>query len=113
MSVAQVPFIVLLSSKVSIIGLLIGSSYERMNWPHRWTARVLLITVTTHASFFMAEWVKADFVSLELQLMPMVKYGMGAGSTLLFMNLIGLAPIRRHAYEIFVLLHLASIATFL
>ncbi|KAF2095817.1 hypothetical protein NA57DRAFT_78595 [Rhizodiscina lignyota] len=113
MSVMQVPFIVLLGGKVSLIGLVVGSSYERINWLHRWVARVLLITVTVHASFFLAEWARADFVSLELEMMPMVKYGMAAGGTLLFMNLTGLAPIRRLAYEIFFLLHLASIGAFL
>jgi NAD(P)H-flavin reductase len=112
-SVTQVPFIFLLAGKVNLIGFLIGSSPERLNWLHRWAARTLFITVTVHGSFFLAEWVRADFVPIELQMMPMVKYGMGSWCVLLWINLSGLAPIRRLGYEFFVLQHLASAAVLL
>jgi NAD(P)H-flavin reductase len=112
-SVTQVPFVFLLAGKVNLIGFLIGSSHERLNWLHRWVARTLFLTVTVHGSFFLAEWVRADFVTLELQMMPMVKYGMGSWCVLLWINLSGLAPIRRLGYEFFVLQHLVSAAVLL
>jgi hypothetical protein len=118
-SVTQVPFVYLLASKSSIIGVLSGSSHERLNWLHRWVSRTLLVTVTIHGSFFYREWVNSgnigteSFVAFELSLMPMVKYGMGAWFVLLWTFLSSLTPIRRLSYEFFVLQHLAAAAVFL
>lgn len=112
-SIMQVPFVVLLSSRINLLGLLVGSSYERLNWLHRFVARVMLVTVAVHAGFFLHQWIRADFLALELEMMPMVKYGMGAAGVLLWMNLSGLAPLRHNFYEFFIVQHLASIAMFL
>jgi NAD(P)H-flavin reductase len=113
MSVMQVPLIVLLAGRTNIVGFLIGSSYERLNWAHRWISRILLVSVALHAGFFLREWIRADFLSIELGFMPIVKYGMGAGGVLLWMNLSGLLPLRQAWYELYVIQHLASIAVFL
>jgi NAD(P)H-flavin reductase len=112
-SVMQIPFIIILAGKVSVIGFFVGSSYERLNWLHRWVSRTLLICVTVHGAFFLAEWVRADFVPLELEMMPMVKYGMGAWGVMMWMNISGLVPLRRLAYEFFVLQHIVATALLL
>jgi hypothetical protein len=112
-SVTQVPLVYLLASKSSIIGYIIGSSHERLNWLHRWVSRTLLITVTVHGFFFWAEWVRADFVTFELAMMPVVKYGLGAWAVLVWTFFTSLAPLRRIAYEFFVLQHIISGAIFL
>ena len=112
-SVTQVPLVYLLASKSSVIGLLIGSSHERLNWLHRWVSRTLLVTVTIHGGFFFREWVRADFVKFELQLMPMVKYGLGAWALLVWTFITSLSPLRRMDYEVFVLQHIAAAAVFL
>jgi NAD(P)H-flavin reductase len=108
--VMQVPLIILLSCKVSIIGFLMGSSYERVNWLHRWVSRTLFLCVTFHGSFFLAEWVRADFVAVEMEMMPMVQFGMGAWGVMLWQNITGLSPFRHMAYEIFLLQHMISAA---
>lgn len=107
-SVTQVPLVYLLASKNNIIGLFIGLSHERLNWLHRWVSRTLLITATIHGSFFLREWTIADFVALELEIMPMVKYGIGAWAILTWTFVSSLTPLRRLAYEFFVLQHLAA-----
>jgi NAD(P)H-flavin reductase len=112
-SLMQVPLIILLAGKVNIIGMLIGTSYERLNWLHRWISRILLVSVAVHAGFFLREWIRADFLSELLQIMPVVKYGMAAGGLLLWMNLSGIAPVRHAFYEFWVIQHLISIAVFL
>jgi NAD(P)H-flavin reductase len=112
-SVTQVPLVYLLASKSNLIGFLAGISYEKLNWLHRWVSRTLLITVTVHGSFFMAEWVRADFVVLEIWMMPMVKYGLGAWAVLVWTFFTSLSPLRRMAYEFFVLQHIASAGVFL
>lgn len=112
-SVTQVPFLYLLASKLNVIGYLIGSSHERLNWFHRWASRTLLITVTVHGGFFMREWMRANFVALELSIMPMVKYGLGGWAILVWVFLSSLSPLRQVAYEFFVLQHIVAAVAFL
>ncbi|KFZ05864.1 hypothetical protein V501_07951 [Pseudogymnoascus sp. VKM F-4519 (FW-2642)] len=112
-SVTQVPFVYLLASKASLIGLMSGSSHERINWLHRWVSRTLLVTVTVHGGFFYVEWYRADLVEVELQMMTMVKYGIGAWAVLAWTFLTSLTPIRSFSYELFVLQHIAAAAVFL
>tara|TARA_R110002060_G_scaffold76732_1_gene87396 strand:- start:103 stop:1854 length:1752 start_codon:yes stop_codon:yes gene_type:complete len=112
-AVTQVPLVYLLATKSSIIGYIIGSSHERLNWLHRWVSRTLLFTVTIHGGFFVRQYVRADFLALELELMPMVKYGIGAWFVLVWTFLSSLSPLRRVAYEFFVLQHIAAAGVFL
>ena len=112
-SVTQVPFIFLLAGKVNIASFLFGSSYVDVNWLHRWASRTLLVTVTIHGSFFLSEWVRADFVRIELDMMPMVKYGLGLWAVLAWTTISSLIPLRRLCYEFFVLQHIVSAGVFL
>lgn len=112
-SVCQLPMLYLLSMKYSVVGLLVGSSHERLNWLHRWVARTMFVTATCHGFHFWTEWVRADFVEYELEIMPMVKYGLGAWAVLLWSVVVGFVPIRRMAYELWLLQHIASAAVML
>lgn len=107
-TVTQLPLLYLLASKSSVLGMIAGSSYERLNWLHRWVARTMLITATVHGWYFWGEWQRSDIVQEELQLMPMVYYGLGAWGILLWANLSGLAPLRHLSYEFFVAQHMLT-----
>jgi hypothetical protein len=87
-AITQVPFLYLLASKCSIIGILTGSSYERFNWLHRWVARTIWVTATVHGWHFYTEWARADFVQMTIDSMPMIKWGFGAWGILTFQLLI-------------------------
>ncbi|KAK3940227.1 arginine--tRNA ligase [Diplogelasinospora grovesii] len=112
-TVMQVPLLYLLASKCSILGIITGTSYERLNWLHRWVARTIFVTATIHGWHFYTEWVLADFVELELEMMPMVKYGLGAWGVLLWSLISSLGPLRRMAYEVFVIQHILTAVVFL
>ena len=113
-SVTQVPIIYLFAVKINIPGtLLSASSYVDVNWLHRWASRTLLVTATVHGSFFIREWARANFFSMELQMMPMVKYGLALWGLLAWATLSSLLPLRRWCYEFFVLQHIATAAAFL
>lgn len=112
-SVTQVPFIFLLGGKINVLSLLLGSSYVDVNWLHRWVSRTLFVTVTIHGTFFLREWIRADFVETELAMMPMVRYGLGLWGVLAWMNVSSILPLRRLCYEFFVLQHLVSAIVFL
>jgi predicted ferric reductase len=112
-TVTQVPLLYLLASKCNIVGFLVGTSHERLNWLHRWVGRTMFVTASVHGWHFYDDWVRSDFVEYELQMMPMVKYGFGAWAVLLWTLVSGLAPFRRMAYELFVLQHVLSAIIFL
>lgn len=112
-TVTQMPLVFLLSAKVNPIGMLMGISHERLNWLHRWVARTMFVTATMHGFHFYTEWVIADFVELEFKVMPMVKYGLGAWSVLLWIVVTSFRPIRSVGYEVFVIQHVISAVMFL
>ncbi|RMY90600.1 hypothetical protein D0861_03575 [Hortaea werneckii] len=109
-SIAQITLIFLLSTKFNLFSLLTGISYERLNWIHRWAARTVFLTVIVHWSFFFQEWVLADFVQLQLEMMPMVKYGFGAFAILGWNVVSGSGYFRAKAYELFVIQHICAAA---
>lgn len=107
-SVAQVPLIYCLSCKINVISLLTGISYERLNWLHRWVSRTLFLTVIVHWSYFFTQWSLADFVQIELQTMPMVKWGFASWGVMGFMILTSFGFFRSKIYELWVLQHIAT-----
>ncbi|KXX81835.1 Ferric reductase transmembrane component 3 [Madurella mycetomatis] len=112
-TITQVPLLYLLASKCSIVGFIVGTSHERLNWLHRWVGRTMLVTASVHGWHFYTDWARAGFVDYQIGMMPMIKYGFGAWGVLLWSLVSGLAPFRRMAYEFFVLQHLVSAVLFL
>lgn len=112
-TVMQVPLLYLLASKCSVIGLLTGTSYERLNWLHRWVGRTMFVTATVHGFHFYTEYVQAELLQDMLDMMPVIKYGIGAWAVLLWTLVSSFAPFRRMAYELFVLQHIVSAVLFL
>ncbi len=109
----QLPLIVLLAGKNNIIGFLIGMSYERLSWLHRWTARVLLLTVTMHMGFWFADWYRFDYIKIKLTTDAMTRTGFAAWVILVWVVFSSMAPLRRWNYEFFVVQHIVTYAGFL
>ena len=111
-ALAQLPLIFILAGKKNIIGYLIGSSYERLSWLHRWTARSLFLTVTIHMSYWFRSWARYEYISYKVRTDPITQKGLAAWCILLWIVLSSLAPIRRWNYELFVLQHVVTVAGF-
>lgn len=112
-TVMQVPLLYLLASKCSILGFLAGTSYERLNWFHRWVGRTMFVTATVHGFHFYTEYIQADVFQDMVTMMPMIKYGLGAWAVLLWTLVSSFAPLRHLSYEFFVLQHIVSAVLFL
>lgn len=112
-SLAQLPLIFLLAGKNNIIGFLIGSSYERLNWLHRWTARILFLTVTIHMGFWFVGWARYDYILHKLKEDEITKRGFAAWCILLWIFLSSFAPVRRWNYEFFVIQHVVTFVGFI
>lgn len=111
-ALAQLPLIFLLAGKKNIIGYLIGSSYERLSWLHRWTARSLFLTTTIHMSYWFRSWARYEYISYKIKTDQIAQRGLAAWCILLWIVLSSFAPIRRWNYELFVLQHLITVAGF-
>ncbi|KAF3205645.1 hypothetical protein TWF191_001810 [Orbilia oligospora] len=74
-SVTQIPFVLLISGRLSLFTLLTNIPGERINWLHRWVGRVILVSVLVHMALFWRGWDLSDFLQTELEIMPMVRVG--------------------------------------
>ena len=110
---AQLPLVILLAGKNNIIGILVGSSYEKLNWLHRWVSRILFLTVTIHMGFWFRSWARYDYIMVKLNTDPITQRGFAAWCILLWIVLSSLAPIRRWNYEFFVIQHIVTSIGFL
>lgn len=111
-ALAQLPLIFILAGKKNIIGYLIGSSYERLSWLHRWTARSLFLTTTIHMSYWLRGWARYEYIAYKIRTDEITQRGLAAWCILLWIVLSSFAPIRRWNYELFILQHLVTVAGF-
>ncbi|KAF2839773.1 hypothetical protein M501DRAFT_1003220 [Patellaria atrata CBS 101060] len=113
-SIAQLPLIFLLAGKNNIVGCLTGTSHERLNWLHRWTARGLFLTATIHMGYWFANWAPYDgFIEKKIRTDPITRKGVMSWAVLVWIVLSSMTPIRGWNYELFVLQHLVSFAVFI
>ncbi|KAK8250790.1 ferric-chelate reductase [Phyllosticta capitalensis] len=113
MSVAQLPLIFLLAGKNNFIGWLTGSSYERLNWLHRWVSRTLLLTVTIHMGYWFSDWAPYNYIGDKIRTDSITQHGLISWCLLLWITISSAAPIRGWRYEFFVIQHMISFAIFL
>ncbi|CAJ0547625.1 Ff.00g043790.m01.CDS01 [Fusarium sp. VM40] len=107
----SLPF--LLAVRVNPIGLLLGTSSERINWFHRWASRVFFASATVHGGFFTYEWLAASFFWTEVKTVKMVLPGIGAWFILAWTVVSTIPFFRRIKYELFVVQHIISVVLLL
>ncbi|KAI9823473.1 MAG: hypothetical protein M1832_002484 [Thelocarpon impressellum] len=111
-AMCQFPLIFLLAGKNNVIGLLTGSSYERLNWLHRWVARGLFLTSTIHMGYWFTSWDRWDYIKPKIQEDLITQRGLAAWGVLAWIVISSMTPIRGWCYEFFVLQHLLSFVAF-
>ncbi|PWY75826.1 metalloreductase [Aspergillus eucalypticola CBS 122712] len=112
-AICQLPLIFLLAGRQNLIGMLVGMSYERLNWFHRWIARTLWLTATIHMCFWFRDWGRYNYIVYELKNYTLATRGFAAWIILTFIVITSAAPIRRLGYEFFVLQHLVTFVGFI
>ncbi|KAH0543190.1 hypothetical protein FGG08_002451 [Glutinoglossum americanum] len=112
-TICQLPLIFLLAGKQNIIGFLTGSSYERLNWLHRWASRCLFVTMVMHMGFWFTSWGRYGYILVKLKTDSMSQTGLGAGAVLFWIVLSSFSPVRAFSYEVFVIQHLLSFTAFI
>ncbi|KAI1928480.1 ferric-chelate reductase Frp1 [Ophidiomyces ophidiicola] len=112
-ALAQMPLIFLLAAKTNFIAFFAGSSYERLNWLHRWTARTLWLTSTIHMCFWFRSWGRYNYILVKLKSDAISQRGLVAWCILSLIVILSIAPLRRWNYEIFVVSHILTFLGFL
>lgn len=110
LGVAELPLIFLLAGKQNLVGYVIGSSYERLNWLHRWVARIFWITITIHMSFWFRSWGRFNYIGRKLQIDYLTQTGFACYIILTAIVLSSFLPIRRLSHEVFYVLHVVLFA---
>lgn len=109
LSVAQMPLLILLINKNNVIGVLTGTSYERLNVLHRWSSRIMLLMAILHFGYQSYGWQQyPGLMQLEWATDDCPITGIAAFTILLWMNLSTLAPARYWSYEFFVIQHIIT-----
>ncbi|KAK4955451.1 ferric-chelate reductase Frp1 [Elasticomyces elasticus] len=112
-TICQLPLLFLLAGKRNIIGYMTGSSHERLNVLHRWTARTLLLTATIHMGYFFADWAPYGYIGTKIREDSITQRGVIAWAILLWICISSMTPVRGWNYEFFVLQHIVSFVAFI
>ncbi|KAF9261634.1 hypothetical protein L218DRAFT_1045066 [Marasmius fiardii PR-910] len=104
---SQLPLITALGTKNSAISLVTGISFEKLNYLHRMTARVVFVLLCLHCGsrlqLGIGHFMEETFMHM----------GLMAGFAFLLVCIITMRPIRRKAYELSFYSHVILVLIFL
>ncbi|EKM76674.1 hypothetical protein AGABI1DRAFT_78091 [Agaricus bisporus var. burnettii JB137-S8] len=92
----QLPLIVGLGMKNNLISCLTGVSFEKLNYLHRMTSRVMMVLVWLHSGTRVHKVIT----------LPGIRAGVLAAAALTLLCIVWVRPIRGKAYELFLVTHL-------
>ncbi|KAF9946282.1 hypothetical protein BGZ72_000471 [Mortierella alpina] len=100
-----IPFLFAFTGKNSIISLMTGMSHHRINQVHRFLGLCLLVLVSVHMGCMFYVWRPWQFLLDQQMATPKVRYGLATYTTLCLIVVTAAWPVRRWAYEAFVVSH--------
>ncbi|KAF9275264.1 hypothetical protein BGZ68_010920 [Mortierella alpina] len=105
LGLACIPFLFAFTGKNSIISLLTGMSHHRLNQVHRFLGLCLVVLVSVHMGCMFYAWRPWQFLLDQQLATPKVRYGLATYTTLCLIVVTAAWPVRRWAYEAFVVSH--------
>ena len=99
-ALAQFPVVFLFATKNSLLSLLLGpgNGYEKLNFIHRWSGRVMFLGAVLHGSLWIRNHLQYDIPILGQQ---KETSGVASLGVLGIIVVSSLKPVRRICYEIF------------
>ncbi|PCH37152.1 iron reductase [Wolfiporia cocos MD-104 SS10] len=97
---SQFPLVTALGTKNNVIAYITGISYDKLNYVHRMTARVVFALLWVHSGNkvpYSSVWSNYPFFFIPVGLLAMVAFTI--------LCIVSLRPIRSNAYEIFFVMH--------
>ncbi|KAG9125413.1 hypothetical protein FRC07_007688, partial [Ceratobasidium sp. 392] len=96
--ISQMPIVFALGTKNSVVGLLTGISYEKLNFLHRWVGRIMFIAALFHFVGWLVLWTKLGVTRRAVQSNP---WGLVAFFALCFSALASHPWVRSRLYTLF------------
>ncbi|KAF8311052.1 hypothetical protein DL93DRAFT_2116386 [Clavulina sp. PMI_390] len=109
--VTQIPAAFLLASKNSLIGLLVGKGYEKLNYLHRWVGQMIFIAALFHVVSWLVVWTKANDLTKNMRTQVSIT-GMVAFSGICVLALSSIPVMRNKLWMIFSYGHIIGFTTF-
>ncbi|KAF9456039.1 hypothetical protein BDZ94DRAFT_1276652, partial [Collybia nuda] len=97
----QLPLMTALGMKNNIISFLTGVSFDKLNYLHRMTARIIVVLTWVHG----AGRIKLGLVGEVAWTHPWIQCGVLASTSLSILSIMAIQPIRNRHYEVFLLTH--------
>lgn len=114
LTVAQLPLLVVLSTKRNIVAFFLRTSYERLNVYHKLISYCTLITATLHMGYFLREWLYYNVFASQWQEMgkTMLVWGFVGWGLLVLIALTSIPFFRHKQYELWLIGHVISMLAF-
>ncbi|KAH9855455.1 iron reductase [Lenzites betulinus] len=104
---SQLPLVTALGTKNNPIAYITGISYDKLNYAHRMTARVVFVLLWVHGGSKIAHLVPVAYDQW------FIRIGLTALIALTILILVSLRPVRAQMYELFYFTHFLMVLVFL
>ncbi|KAF7364517.1 Ferric reductase transmembrane component 5 [Mycena venus] len=111
-AISQVPFIFALGTKNNVVGIFLGMGYEKLNFLHRFVARLAIISAHLHGLGYIYKWCLANNFMQEIA-QPKNYFGLVLLLSFDCILLTSLAFVRKNAYSFFFYSHIVFLHTVL
>ncbi|KIM37682.1 hypothetical protein M413DRAFT_448216 [Hebeloma cylindrosporum] len=110
-ALAQFPIVFLFATKNSVLSLILGpgNGYERLNYIHRWSGRIMFLGSALHGAL----WIR-NHLQYRIAIIGQQKEMSGIAALVLLAVIVlsSLGPVRRFCYEVFYIIHMLSFIAF-
>ncbi|KAI0730785.1 ferric reductase NAD binding domain-containing protein [Earliella scabrosa] len=111
-SIAILPFLLVLATKVNLIGMVTGVSHEKLQVYHRWTAWIMYITSLIHTFPFIVGSIHHGEMVTNWNTTPWYWTGVAALIPQTWLVFMSWGPVRNRYYETFKKLHFVASVIF-
>ncbi|KAJ7901617.1 hypothetical protein B0H13DRAFT_765305 [Mycena leptocephala] len=111
-AVSQIPFVVAFATKNNILGMFLGMGYEKLNFLHRFVARLAIISANVHGLGYIYKWCLGN-VFMEKIKLPKNYFGLLMLLSVDCLLLSSTAFVRKNAYNIFFYSHILFVQVLL
>ncbi|EIM92769.1 uncharacterized protein STEHIDRAFT_71828 [Stereum hirsutum FP-91666 SS1] len=111
-SLAMLPFVMVFASKVNFITILTGTSHEKLQVFHRWSAWIMWVLALIHTIILIREAIKRGTMLSEWKAGPWYWTGVAALIPQTWLVVMSIGPIRNAYYETFKKLHFVAVGIF-
>ncbi|KAJ6465134.1 hypothetical protein DFH09DRAFT_1278283 [Mycena vulgaris] len=107
-AISQVPFVVALGTKNNVLGMFLGMGYEKLNFLHRFVARLAITSAHIHGIGYVYKWCLAKNFREEIS-DPKNYFGLCMLLCFDGLLLLSTAYVRKNAYNLFFYSHILFI----